>query len=92
MIDESEEAVCGEHRDVDAIVGLARTNGYDRIVWLTLRANVSYESPGDAGYAEVFERNNATLAELASARASSVLPVPGGPWNSTPRGGVTWNF
>ena len=51
--------------DVDAIVGLARSNGYDRVVWLTLRSNVSYESPGDAGYAAVFERNNATLAELA---------------------------
>ena len=51
--------------DVDAIVGLARTNGYDRVVWLTLRSNVTYESPGDAGFAAVFERNNATLAELA---------------------------
>lgn len=51
--------------DVDAIVGLARANEYGRVVWLTLRSNVSYESPGDAGYAAVFERNNATLAELA---------------------------
>lgn len=55
--------------DVDAIVGLARTNGYDRVVWLTLRSNVSYESPGDAGFAAVFERNNATLAELAGSAA-----------------------
>ena len=28
-------------------------------------------------------------AVLASARATSVLPVPGGPWKRTPRGGVT---
>lgn len=28
----------------------------------------------------------------ASARASNVFPVPGGPWNSTPRGGVKLNF
>ena len=62
-------------RDVDAIVGLARTHGYDRIVWLTLRANVSYESPGDAGYAEVFERNNAKLAELARSGAYPELVV-----------------
>lgn len=61
--------------DVDAIVGLARTNGYDRIVWLTLRANVTYESPGDAGYAEVFERNNATLAELARSGAYPELVI-----------------
>ena len=26
----------------------------------------------------------------ARARAMRVLPVPGGPWKRTPRGGVTW--
>lgn len=31
----------------------------------------------------------ARLACAASARATSVFPVPGGPWNNTPRGGVT---
>lgn len=32
------------------------------------------------------------LRQLAArARAMSVLPVPGGPWNKTPRGGVTLN-
>ncbi len=52
--------------DLDAIVELARVNGYGRIVWITLRANVSYTSPGSAGFAAVFERNNATLKELAA--------------------------
>lgn len=61
--------------DVDAIVGLARANGYDRVVWLTLRSNVSYESPGDAGYAAVFERNNAALEELAGSAAYPELVV-----------------
>lgn len=52
--------------DVDAIVELVRRHGYRRVVWLTLRANVSYTSPGDAGFAEVFERNNRTLRELVT--------------------------
>lgn len=55
--------------DFEAIVALARSNGYRRVVWLTLRANVSYQSPGDAGFAEVFERNNATLFELVESGA-----------------------
>lgn len=53
-------------RDVDAIVELARTNGYERVVWLTLRSNVSYESPDDAGSGAVFERSNARLHELVA--------------------------
>ncbi len=52
--------------DVDAIVDLTRRLGYERIVWLTLRENVTYRSPGDAGFAAVFERSNATLRELAA--------------------------
>ena len=36
------------------------------MIWLTLRSNVSYQSPDDAGFAAVFERNNATLAALAA--------------------------
>lgn len=52
--------------DVDAIVGLARTNGYRRVVWITLRSNVSYVSPGSAGFAQVFENNNATLADIVA--------------------------
>jgi hypothetical protein len=51
--------------EFDAIVTTAGSLGYRRIVWLTLRANgVTYESPGDLGFAAVFERNNATLARL----------------------------
>jgi hypothetical protein len=61
--------------DVDAIVGLARSHGYDRVVWLTLRSNVSYESPGDAGHAAVFARNNATLVELAGSGAYPELVI-----------------
>jgi hypothetical protein len=50
------------------IVATARSLGYRRVVWLTLRsAGVTYESPDDAGFAAVFERNNATLAALATA-------------------------
>lgn len=50
--------------DVDDIVTLARSHDYERIVWLTLRSNVSYTSPDDAGFAEVFERSNATLQQI----------------------------
>jgi hypothetical protein len=38
---------------------------------VTLRSNVSYTSPGNAGFAAVFERNNATLREIV---ASGVHP------------------
>lgn len=50
--------------DVDAIVALTRAHGYERIVWLTLRSNVSYTSPGDAGYDDVFVRSNEMLRSL----------------------------
>lgn len=51
--------------EFDTIVTTARTLGYRRVVWLTLRtAGVTYESPGDAGFAAVFARNNATLQAL----------------------------
>ena len=50
--------------DVEGIVALARSYGYRRIVWLTLRSNVTYRSPGDAGFAEVFERSNDTLRQI----------------------------
>lgn len=53
--------------EFETIVATARSSGYRRIVWLTLRsAGVTYESPGDVGYAEVFARNNATLAALVA--------------------------
>jgi len=50
--------------DIEAIVARARTYGYERIVWLTLRSNVDYTSPDDSGFGEVFERSNATLKQI----------------------------
>ena len=50
--------------DIEDIATLARSHGYERIVWLTLHANVSYTSPDDTGFAEVFERSNATLRQI----------------------------
>ncbi len=55
--------------EVDAIVRRTRDLGYDRIVWLTLRANVSYTSPDDSGFDEVFRNNNETLRELVATGA-----------------------
>lgn len=53
--------------ELETIVATARSLGYRRIVWLTLRADgVTYESPDDFGFAGVFERNNATLAQLVA--------------------------
>ncbi len=52
--------------DVEAIVSLARSHRYRRIVWLTLRSNVTYTSPGDAGFAAVFERSNDTLEQIVA--------------------------
>jgi len=55
--------------DVADIVGLARADGFVRVVWLTLRSNVTYTSPGSAGFAGVFEHNNRTLHELVASGA-----------------------
>lgn len=53
--------------ELDRILASARSRGYRRVVWLTLRTeDVTYESPGDVGFAAAFERNNAVLADLAS--------------------------
>ena len=53
--------------EFETIVSTARDLGYRRIIWVTLRSNgVTYESPGDVGFAEVFARNNATLARLVA--------------------------
>ena len=69
---DSDHAFAGEF---EQIVGAARSLGYERIVWLTLRSSgVTYQSPDDAGYAEVFDRVNATLAGLvASGRHPDVV-------------------
>ena len=50
--------------DFERIVERARSFGYERIVWVTLREDVSYTSPGSAGFAEVFRNNNAALREF----------------------------
>lgn len=50
--------------DFEQIIDLTRSLGYERVVWLTLRDNVTYRSPGGLGYAQVFANNNATLASL----------------------------
>ena len=47
-----------------AIVGQARAQGVRRIVWYTLRSDVTYVSPGSMGNHEVFAQNNATLWRL----------------------------
>jgi hypothetical protein len=75
--------------EVDRIVSTARNLGYGRIVWLTLRTEgVTYESPGDFGFAAVFERNNATLAELvASGRYPEVVVAD---WASYAREHAEW--
>lgn len=52
--------------NIDEIVTLARSLGYERIVWLTLRSNVTYTSPDNAGFAEVFERSNDLLADVVA--------------------------
>lgn len=48
--------------DVAETLWLTRANGYRRVVWVTLRANVSYDS--GVGFAEVYERNNATIKSM----------------------------
>ena len=52
--------------EVSTIMNRARSLEYERVVWLTLRSNVTYVSPGDAGFAEVFGNNNQTLVEIAA--------------------------
>jgi len=64
---DGDQAFTGEF---ETIVGTARSLGYRRVVWLTLRSDgVTYESPGDVGFAEVFERNNAALETLVASGA-----------------------
>lgn len=52
--------------DFERIVGLTRSLGYERVVWLTLRDDVTYRSPGGFGFGEVFSNNNDTLKELVA--------------------------
>ncbi|MEL6891953.1 MAG: hypothetical protein AAFP84_10165 [Actinomycetota bacterium] len=53
--------------EVDTIIRRARSHDYTRVVWLTLRSNVAYVSPGTAGFAEVFARSNEAIRALATA-------------------------
>ena len=48
--------------DVERTIQLARRFGYRRVVWVTLRANVSYDS--GVGFAAVYARNNAAIKAL----------------------------
>jgi hypothetical protein len=52
--------------ELDTIITEARSLGYRRVVWLTLRSNVTYVSPDDAGFAEVFGNNNTVLARIVA--------------------------
>ena len=46
------------------IISRARSLGYERIVWYTLRSDVDYVSPGSIGNHETFADNNAELRRL----------------------------
>jgi hypothetical protein len=52
--------------DFELIIQLTRSLGYERVVWLTLRDDVTYRSPGGFGFGEVFSNNNATLKALVA--------------------------
>jgi hypothetical protein len=56
---------------VRTIVDQARSQGVERIVWFTLRDDVTYVSPGSLGLRATFAANNATLRRLV---ASGELP------------------
>jgi len=74
--------------DFERIVDEARRLSYERIVWVTLRANVSYTSPDHYGFDEVFRTNNATLRDLvASGRYPEVAIAD---WASYAHDRVEW--
>lgn len=47
-----------------AIVGRARSYGYQQVVWWSLRSDVDYVSPGAVGNHETFARNNEVIEQL----------------------------
>ncbi len=49
-----------------AVVDRARSYGYRRIVWYTLRSGVDYVSPGQLGNHETFARNNTVVRDLVA--------------------------
>ncbi len=75
-------------QDIEAVAALARSKGYRRIVWLTLRSNVSYTSPGNTGFADVFERSNATLKQIESDGTYPEIVVAD--WATYARDQSTW--
>jgi hypothetical protein len=50
----------------DRVVRRARSYGYERIVWYTLRSDVDYVSPGALGNHVAFAAANATLRQLVA--------------------------
>lgn len=52
--------------DFQQIIDLTRSFSYERVVWLTLRDDVGYRSPGGLGFGEAFSKNNATLKSLVA--------------------------
>lgn len=50
----------------EAIVGKARSQGFERIVWFTLRSDVDYVSPGAVGNHQTFAQNNTVLRSLVA--------------------------
>lgn len=56
------------------VVTKARQQGYDRILWFTLRSDVDYVSPGSIGNHETFAQHNAALLDqLATGRYPDVV-------------------
>ena len=53
--------------EVAQIITTARSQGIQRVVWVTLRDNGTYVSPGNRGFAESFQRANATLRAIDAA-------------------------
>lgn len=60
-------------REVADTVWLTRQHGYRRVVWVTLRANVTYDS--GVGFADVYERNNAAIRAMRDSGAYPELAV-----------------
>ncbi|MDJ0771003.1 MAG: peptidoglycan-binding protein [Ilumatobacter sp.] len=52
-----------------SIVARARNDGYDRVLWWTLRSDVDYVSPGSVGNHRTFAQNNEVLRTLVASGA-----------------------
>lgn len=81
----------GDHNfvsDFELIIQLTRSLGYERVVWLTLRDDVAYRSPGGLGFGEVFSNNNATLKALVA--SGSYPEVTIADWSSYANSHPEW--